>query len=73
MIIQLCAHSIQFIHQYIYKSFNKLVCTGKITYILRHNTRYVNIYKDEYRDGNYKQFANYFTEYSTKFKFISDM
>ena len=33
-----------------YKSFDKLVCTGTITitYIQRHNTRYVKIYKDEF-------------------------
>ena len=33
-----------------YKSFDELVCTGTITitYIQRHNTRYVKIYKDEF-------------------------
>ena len=33
-----------------YKSFDKLVCTGTITitYIHRHNTRYVKIYQDEF-------------------------
>ena len=40
----------QFINQTMYKSFDKLVCTGTttITYIQRHNTRYVKIYKDEF-------------------------
>ena len=43
-------NSIQFINQTMYKSFDKLVCTGTttITYIHRHNTRYVKIYKDEF-------------------------
>ena len=33
-----------------YKSFDKLVCTGTITitYIQRPKTRYVKIYKDEF-------------------------
>ena len=43
-------NSIQFINQTMYTSFDKLVCTGTttITYIQRHNTRYVKIYKDEF-------------------------
>ena len=44
-----------------YKSFDKLVCTGTttITYIQRHNTRYVKIYKDEFNlHGNQSSFGS---------------